>query len=340
MTNAMPHEHTITRTAERIVVNVSPSLLADVLSCGTKGWVRHVKGYCSASESIKLTAGSAIHAGIAATLEGKSMSAALMAFAAIYEPAFAALPADALPEQAYLPRNLAKLLARWIETSPPHTLPWLRALSVEEAFTSRTFEFGNVTVNLIVRPDAVVEDRFGGVRWVDTKTTGWRIGDKGWRANLRLSLQAALYTDAVVQRYGARAVLGGWFNAMEIRNLPGSTDGPPKLKKDGTPMKPRVCHEHGKAYADCAGEHANSAIIECLLSPERVIRAVHDAEQGARKFLALLGNDDADGLDMNGTAHGACRFCANSTWCEAGRLPSALPSMLKYEPWIVEEGKR
>lgn len=330
------------RTPEGLTVNVSPSLLADVLSCGTLGWVRHVEGYCGRGESIKLAAGSAIHAGIAANLEGKPMADALAAFATIYEPAFAALGADELPDHAYLPSNLAKLLARWIEMNPPHEVPWLCALpgGVEEAFISRTFSFGVVTVNVIVRPDAVVEDRFGMIRWLDTKTTGWRIDDNGWRQNLRLSLQAGLYSDAIAQRYGTRAVLGGWYNAMEIRNLPGGGDAPARLKKDGTPYKPRTCTEHGKPYADCALEHSKSAFIECLLSPERVEQAVRDARDGAEKFLRLLATHEPDMLDMFGTSHGECRFCANAPWCEAGRLKGALPSMLKHDPWIVKEGKR
>ena len=330
---------TITRHGERIEINVSPSVLADVISCGTLGWVRHVKGYCGHLEGIKAKAGQAIHAGIAKAIEDRPMSEALAAFSSIYEPAFAALPVDLLPDQAYIPSNLTKLLARWIEMNPPHAREWFRALAIEEALPSRSFEFGNVTVKLIVRPDAVVEDRYGGVRWCDTKTTGWRISDKGWRQDLRLSLQGALYSDAVALRYGARAVLGGWFNAVEIRNLPGG--GPTRFKKDGTPMKERTCAEHqGKTYAECAPEHAKFDSLECLHSPERVLQAVHDARDASEKFLRLLASAEPDMLDMNGTAHSECRFCANAAWCQAGRLPSALPSMLKYEPWIVTEGKR
>lgn len=326
------------RAHESVDVNVSPSLIADVLSCGTLGWVRHVEGYCGRGERIKLVAGQAIHAGIAANLEGKTQAEAMEASRAIYEPAFGALSPDELPDEAYLPANLAKLLQRWIETHPTHELPWQSVLKVEDAFESRVFEFGAVRVHLIVRPDAVVEDKFTLIRWMDTKTTGWRIGDSGWIQNLRLSIQGGLYSDAIVQQYGARASLGGWFNAMEIRKLPGAS--PPTLKKDGTPAKARTCPEHGVPYAECGPEHAKTGFVECMLSPERIERAVIDARRGAEKFLMLLATVDPTVLDMDGTAHGECRFCSNADWCEANRIAAALPSMLKHDPWVISEGKR
>ncbi len=311
---------------DRATVNVSPHLLADVLSCETLGWVRHAEGYCGKGESIKLVAGSAFHAGIAAHLDVSSAIAPLDAFRSVYEPAFAKLAADELPDQAYLPANLGRLVSRWIETHPPTNVPWGRVLHVEEGMPSRTFDVEGITVQLIVRPDSIVEDQFGRVRWMDTKTTGWRIADPGWIQALRLSLQGALYTDAVVQRYGVAAALGGWFNAVELRQLP----------SDPT----RKCKEHGTVYAECGSEHAKTNFIECLHSPERIEAAVRDAERAAQKFVWLLAQDDPRMLDMRGTAHGACRFCANAAWCEADRLRAALPSFLKYDPWVISEGKR
>lgn len=331
-------------------INVSPSLLADVLVCETKGWSRHVKGYTSPGEAIKAVAGQAWHAGTAEYFNPNQThpeawahsqaEAALKTLHAIYDPAFARCPADKLPDQAYTPDNLHRLFARWMELHPAHQLPWARVLTVEEAFVSRTWTIGDTEVRLICRPDLICEDGNSRVRWTDTKTTGWRISDKGWQQALRLSLQAALYTDAVVQKYGERAYLGGWFSAVEIRNLPGANAGPPKLKKDGTPAKPRTCAEHGVPYAECGNEHAKAMMMECPVTPERVSAALRDAERAAVRFVDMHEGEPLVGLDMRGAAKGECRFCPAAGWCEAGRVAEALPSFMVHDPWIVSEGTR
>jgi hypothetical protein len=311
------------------VVNVSPSVLADVLTCETKAWTRHVKGYTSRGDAIKAVAGQAIHAGIARYLsdpEGVCNDVrALGVFHDVYDPAHARLTADQL-DPAYTPANLHRVLARWLETHPPSALPWTRVLSVEEAFCSREWVTGDTRVRLIVRPDAVVEDANGRVRFVDTKTTGWRISDSSWRRALRLSLQLALYTDAVMQRYGDRAVCGGWINAIEIAKLP----------SDPT----RKCTTHHVVYAECGNEHAKQEIIECMTTPERVARALADAHNAAEMFVRMQDDADASACDMAGGANGACRFCAAGEWCEAGRAANALESFMIHDPWVVEEGAR
>jgi len=319
------------------IVNVSPSVLADVLTCETKAWSRHIKGYTSKGDAIKAVAGQGFHAAIAEHFRpdrafSQSFANTMKAFHDVYDSAFARLPADALPDQAYLPANLHRVLARWIEMHPSSALPWRKVLTVEEAFTSRTFTVGDTTVKLIVRPDLVIEDFNGAIRFVDTKTTGWRISDSGWRRALRLSLQVALYTDAVAQRYPGRSVCGGWINAIEMRTLP----------SDPT----RKCATHKLTYAECGNEHVKYEFIECMTTPERLAQALTDAESAAERFVRMLRlnehelNGAMPWLNMNGGANGACRFCAAGNWCEAGRVPEALGSFMQYEPWVVEEGTR
>ena len=228
-------------------------------------------------------------------------------------------------DPALTPENLQRILTRWIELHPAEILPWRRVLSVEEAFVSRVWESGGRTVRLICRPDAVVEDHFGRVRWVDTKTTSWRISDPSWKRALRLSLQAALYTDAIAQRYGDAATLGGWFNAMELRKLPSD----PKRK----------CKEHGTPYAECGNEHAKTEFVEALTTMERVGTALDDARLAAMKFVRMFDvHDEPSIFRMEGSANGACRFCSASEWCEGGRLAATLDGFMVHDPWIVEEG--
>jgi hypothetical protein len=327
------------------VVNVSPSLLADVLTCETKGWSRHVKGFTSKGDAMKALAGSAAHAAIAEFLKPprddvrdlNPAGRARWMFHHVYDERYPTFAAEDL-DVAYTPANLGKIVDRWCEMHPPTELPWVKVLEVETAFISRTFTVGDTTVNLIVRPDALVEDAAEMVRFVDTKTTGWRISDAEWRSELRLSLQVGLYIDAVMQRYGERAWLGGWINAMEIATLPSD----PK----------RICkgnkYNHGVPFAECGHEHAKSDFVVCDLQPELVATAVRDAERGAYRFVEMLrwgqvGADDVgivNCLNMHGRANRACRLCAANGWCEAGRVPEALEAFMVYEPWVIEEGQR
>ena len=333
------------------VVNVSPSLLADVAVCGTKAYTRHVKGYTSTADAIKATAGSAFHAALAEHLRADrpfsgSYANTLKAFHDVYDAPYARLSADQL-EPSLTPQNLERILDRWLVMHPPSELPWKRVLTVEEAFVSRSWEITDALseqscfVHLICRPDLIVETHDGAIMWVDTKTTGWHISDGGWRKQLKLSLQVQLYTDAVVQRYGEKARYGGWINAIELRKLPGDMDAPPKLKKDGTPTKERTCREHtGLTYKECGAEHAKTDFIECLTTPQRVERALIDAQGYAADFVRLLSETNIANVDMRGSAKGECRFCPAAEFCLADRPTEAMDGFMKHEPWVVDTGSR
>lgn len=341
--------------AEPRIVKVSPHLLMDVFSCETKAWTRHVKGFTSKGDAIRAVAGQAFHKAAEVYLnpntfyylnsptEGATIREnAVRAMHTIYDPAFQRLAADKL-DPSLTPVNLDRVLRRWIEMHPPAMLPWARVLAVEEAFVSRRWRLdNNLYIELIVRPDAVVEDHAGKVRWVDTKTTGWHITDDSWKLALRLALQTQLYSDAVVQRYGERAIYGGWINAIELRKLPGDVNTAPKLKKDGTPAKPRLCQEHKLPYAECGNEHAKTEFIECLTTPEKVATAVRDAEHAARRYALHTLAEKPEAMLTQGTSNSTCRFCPAAQWCDSGRpaVDGALESFMIYEPYPVEPGKR
>jgi len=335
------------------VINASPTVLAETNTCETRSWIRHVRGFTSRGEAIKAVAGQSFHRAMEVYFDPAATSPfdvnlALTALHGVYDPAYARLAAESL-EPSLTPANLHRVAARWFEMHPQHALPWRRVLKVEDAFASRSFEVrpsggmleDTTRVKLIVRPDMVVEDMSGGVRWVDTKTTGWRIGDESWRRNLRLSLQAQLYTDAVMQEYPQRAVMGGWFSCIELRVLPGASA--PKMKKDGTPAKERLCGEHGRPYAECGNEHAKFEFIECMTTPERITRALLDAESAATALVRLHATTGTATLDMKGTSSHSCRFCPAADFCESGRYVNTLDGNsfgLVYEPWDVSEGRR
>ena len=338
--------------------NVSPHLLGDVDSCSTWGWVRHVQGYTSPGDSIRMLAGQAIHRAMevlfdpaVATAPISRVDAAVQAFHQVYDAKCATCPPEKL-DAAYAPGNLDKIIRRWIEMRVPQ-IPWLRVLATEEAFVSRSWVFmvpnvGLVKVNLIVRPDLVVEDYQGYIRWVDSKSTGWHIGDSGWQLALKLSSQVQLYSDGVIQKYGEKAVYGGWISAIEIKTQPGQTA--PKIKKDGTPAKERTCGVHGLPYSECGPEHTKAEFIECLTNPERVEQAVIDAERAAKKFvdivlaserISAMERPSLMGLGMQGTEHNQCRFCPANAWCyETTRNPQLLEGTLIRDPWKVETGRR
>lgn len=320
------------------IYRVSPSLLADVIECKTQAWVRHIKGYTSITEHLKAVAGQGFHAGVAVYLDPESTTPfsaerALAAFHHIYDDVFTRVPPEQL-EPRMTPGNLHRVLARWLEMHPPEILPWKRVLAVETAFVSRRWKItADVGVELIVRPDAIVEAFDDSIRFMDTKSTGWRIGDTSWKENLKLSSQIALYTDSVLRRYGDRAALGGWINAMELNQLPSD----PK----------RICKTfnggagHNVPYSECGHEHAKMELMECMTHEDWLNFILITARKAAEWFVAMHAVADAHGLlEVDGAFHGACRFCPARAWCDAQRQTAALDSMLVYEPWPIEEGKR
>ena len=315
------------------VVNVSPHVLMDLHSCETKAWTRHVKGFTSRGDAIKMIAGQGFHKAMEVLLDPVAQEhqpreyAAVAALHATYDDAFLRLAPEKL-EPSLTPQNLDRVLQRWIQMHPPAMLPWVRVLAVEEAFVSRTWTLGDVQVNLIVRPDIVVEDRAGKIRWVDTKTTGWHISDDSWKLALRLSLQTQLYSDAIVQKYGAeKAIYGGWVNAIELRQLPSD----PKRK----------CATHKVVYAECGNEHAKAEFIECLTTEAKVAAAARDAEAAAEQFaLHTTLVADVTQLNVHGTSNNTCRFCPAADFCDSGRPVDALENFMVYEPYPVEVGRR
>lgn len=365
-----------------MLYNVSPHLLMDVRSCAMRGWSRHVMGYTSVGDFIKMAAGSAYHAAMAAYLdpelteEGPARRArALAVLHVTYDAVWARVPAEQL-EEAYTPHNLERLFDRWMELHPVAQCPWKRVLAVETAFVSRAwwvkpkaggsvydfelietapfiadaYEGDEDIVQLIVRPDALVEDEIGMVRYVDTKTTGWHITDPGWARALRMNLQTQLYADAVVQKYHERAVLGGWINACEIKKLPESD---------------RRCKLHNVTYAECGSEHAKTHVMPCLTTPENVAKAVDEAKRAIVTYVKLMiqhrehaprdANDEifsdlthegwrsypVQGIPNEGSSNDKCRFCPTSQWCdESPGVVASLPNFMAFNPWPVEVNKR
>lgn len=376
-----------------MIFNVSPHVLMDVRSCAMRGWTRHVMGYTSVNDSIKAAAGSAYHAGMAVFLDPnltetgpERRARALAALHAKYDAVWEKCPADKLDE-GYTPKNLHRLFDRWMEVNPPSVQPWKKVLDVETAFVSRAWlvtgtmydvtlteipladvpaqiRNGDDVVQLIVRPDAVVLDAAGMIRYVDTKTTGWSVTDASWLRNLRLSFQTQLYADAVVQKYGDQAMYGGWINACEIKKLPGSSQAAPKMKLDGTPAKIPPCPTHKRPYAECGVEHMKSVMQECLSDPGSIAYALALAKNAATTFVKLhrqhvefLKNNPLDSvrfdltheawgsypltnIPVDGIANEKCRFCPAAEWCDSNRVLGALPSFMSYDPWPVETGMR
>lgn len=365
-----------------MIWNVSPHLLMDVRSCGVRGWTRHVMGYTTVGDAIKMKAGQAYHAAMAVYLDPaiaevgpERRARALKALHAVYDGTWEVAPAEQLDE-AYTPGNLHRLFDRWMQLYPSDAQPWKRVIEVETAFVSRAWRVDRIGsgpydielnlcpsptmvdpksqhdwVQLILRPDALVEDHANFIRYVDTKTTGWHISDPGWMRSLRMNLQTQLYADGVHAKYNERAVLGGWVNACEIKHLPDSN---------------RKCKAHpGQLYSECGPEHAKTSIMSCDTNPENVAKALAEAKRAATTFVKLMiqhrehaprDRDDAIASDLTdpawqsypvasipneGTSNDKCRFCPASQWCDESQgVIAALPSFMAYNPWPISADKR
>lgn len=318
------------------------TILKSVAACHTQAVLRHVHGLTSEEESAALAAGTAAHEALALWLGGAGRGPALAAFTAAYA-SMAALVEDRIardPQAAkFLGRfrveNLAAILDRYFETNPLDRLPFEAVESlIEVAYEVPLDDAGEFIFT--GRLDAIVRERASGQLYVlDHKTTG-QI-DVKWAGGFRLDSQMTGYVWAAEQTLGER-VAGVYINGIEFSKLPSSDR---KCARPwGNGQQP-----HGVPFSECGSEHASFNLLQFDRAPWQ-LESWHETALGlARKYAKLkeIHTDWRDGLTMvamQGTFHGACKWCQFSEFCAAGRPTHALDTMFVWKPWspLPEKG--
>lgn len=298
------------------------TLLKAVATCSTKALVRHHLGYTAPGEGVRLKAGSAMHEALAVYMEDTTQEGALRALVTL-EAAYAEWAEEHVLEArdaAYTYKNVAAVLARWLEMHPAHALPWA---TYEGSLGTEAVKAVEVPFEVPLTPDVTMTGRFdalvrkdGELYVLDHKTTG--SIDERFRRQFLMSSQLSGYVWAAEAVTGER-VRGVIINAVEIARLPSD----PK----------RTCKTHAVKYAECGLEHARSEILTVDRSEAQVATWYANARRLAWQWGTLLQEPVVEEAPMEGTFTNACAYCEFQEWCSVGRPAESLDKLYVIERW-------
>ena len=301
------------------------STLKPVATCSTQAWLRYWLGYTSPEERAELKSGSAAHEAEAVYFRGGSGADAL----ATYEREYREWSdANVAPDHRLTWENTSKILAYWFETHPRASLPF----TIKPDLVEIGFAFP-LTDDIVFcgRIDDVAQGRDDRAWYVvENKHTG-RISPD-WIKQYRMDSQLSGYIWAA-QQHTSQPVVGAFVNAIEFSRLP----------SDPT----RKCKKHAVLFPECAHLHATFDLLIVSRTPEALRKWKATAIKLARRFIEMATKwptiDYLPAVPMEGTFHGACRFCAFHDFCSVGRPANMVSSMLVHEPWKpfdYAQGKR
>jgi hypothetical protein len=311
---------------------VDNSILSAVAKCDTFAFVRYACGLNTREESLALGAGSAIHKGFQAWLEGQGNDRAIEVMAEDYEGRVERFLR--LTDRHALGKDDKRFEPAWVEAIFTQYLnrydgrwPFKVVKATAEKPISAPWPGASHgrPIIYVARLDAIVRKWEAGGKWLlDHKTTrkvsDWWIEKEKISSQFTGQLWLAREQGIVA---GAEGVL---LNAMEI---------PEPHRSD------KICPLHKISYQECSIRHAGGQFVY-------VTR--HEAEMEAWKFSAQrlikrygnlvnwaeeAGIEGVGEVQMQGRFNQGCVFCPQKEWCRLGRntKPAALRTTFVEDTW-------
>lgn len=316
---------------EQLVVD--NSILSAVAKCDTLGFVRYALGLNTREESLALGAGSAIHKGLQAWLEGKGNERAIRVMAEDYEIRVEKrlrqmerhqLGADEkrfAPEwvEAVFAQYLARYDGRW---------PFKVVKATAEKPISAPFPVGvqsGRNVLYVARLDAIVRKWESGGKWLlDHKTTK-KVSD-WWIEKEKVSSQFTGQLWLARERGIVEEAQGVLLNAIEV---------PEPHRSD------KLCPVHKVSYQECSIRHAGGQFVYVTRHAAEMESWKYTAAKVIQRYdrlTTLAAKEGIEGIElvqMQGRMNQACVFCSQKDWCRLGRniKPSALRTTFVEDVW-------
>jgi len=331
---------------------VDNSTLRATHSCETQAALRYILGYTTVEDSVWLYAGTATHDVLAEyfrqTLDAKTC---LRKFEMLYRGYSEDNGLDDLDNSLYRVSwtNTAAVLGTWFEQHPLSSFPF----TVKPGMVEVGFEYP-LTDECVCghserhhdpergcayrgrcgcteyrpafvywgRADLIVQSNHDGSIYVGDHKTAKSITTY-WTDKFRLDSQMSSYTWGAQRNLGM-PVAGVYINAIEFSKLP------------STPS--RKCKDHGVVYAECGPLHAKSQLLIYSRTPDQIDAWHTLAVKKARQYRDLASSiktvDDCLQLtSLEGTLNNSCGFCDFKPFCQTGRKPEDVETMLVYSPW-------
>ena len=318
--------HATIHTVDYDLLVVDNSILSATAKCWTYAYVRYALGLNVRGEALALEAGSAVHLGMEAWMQGASVDRATKTMAQYYEEVVERyLEAIEMPD---LPEKEKRFAAdRVIAIFHQHLL------ALEERFPFKVIN-GAVEkpisaelrpgVLYVARLDAIVRKYDATGKWsFDHKTTR-RITD-WWQDKQKVSSQ-----------WSGQVWLGKQAGVPDLEGVIVHAIELPEPHKSAN-----KCKEHGVPYTECSIRHAGYDYVYVTRSPAEMEAWEQSAVKLAGEFGYLKavaeqqGIEGVTGIAMQGRFNEGCVFCSMKEWCRLGRNtnPRVVKATFREEPW-------
>jgi PD-(D/E)XK nuclease superfamily len=316
--------------AWRVVDN---SILAATAKCHTYVYVRYGLGLNTRSESLALSAGSAIHLGLAEWMGGASVKRAVSVMATDYEEAVSRHLRKT--ERDQLGADDRRFEPEWVEAIFQQYLDHFegqfpfKVIEVGRIEAPVSADFQQITtltrrpVLYVARLDAIVRRWEAGGQWsMDHKST--RKATEWWVEKEKISSQFS--GQLWLGKRQEREFQGVVLNVIEL---------PEPHRSE------RECPEHHVSYQECSVRHAGSTFVYVQRSEAEMVAWEMSARRLVNQYDRLQAKADVEGItgvtsvSMQGRFNQGCVFCEFREWCRLGRNTSkaAVRATFIDDPW-------
>jgi hypothetical protein len=312
---------------------VDNSILSTVAKCDTYAYVRYACGLNTREESLALGAGSSIHLGLQAWLEGKGKDQAIEVMAEDYERRVERYLR--LIERGQLGKDdrrfapewveavFAQYLQRWTEKQWPFKVVKATAEKPISAPWPGAVHGRNIIYS--AKLDCIVRKWESGGKWLmDHKST--RKASDWWIDKEKVSSQFSGQLWLAREKQIVQQAEGVVLNVVELPE--------PHISE-------KVCPVHKVSYQKCSVRHAGGQFVFVTRHEAEMEAWKYSAARLIKRYASLVRWADEAGIEgikevqMQGRFNQSCVFCPQKEWCRLGRNTSkaAVKSNFVEDRW-------
>lgn len=300
---------------------VDNSILSAVAKCDTYCYVRYALGLTTREENLAMGAGSSIHLGMKAWLDGQGVDQAVKVVSEDYERRVE--EHLRLIARTRLTAEDRRFEPEWIEAIFHQYLmrnegkwPFKVVQMMTEVPVHAPFDVdvpSGKPVTYVARLDAIVRKWESGGKWLmDHKTT--KKASDWWIEKEKVSSQFTGQLWLAGQGAFDFDPEGVVLNVMEI---------PEPHRSD------KVCPVHKVSYQECSVRHAGGTYTFVTRHAQEMVGWLYTVEKLIRRYDRLCTRAEDEGIEgidqvqMQGRFSKECTFCDQKEWCRLGRNTSA-----------------
>jgi len=300
------------------------SRIAAVSKCHTDATLQFVLGMQARDKPPPMIGGNHAHQALMVYIEsGGDGASALALFDALHKPFSDSLNLkedDKFAQWSH--ENMRDVLHYYFLSHPLDAFPfeWIMG-SCEKSVTAML----TPEIEIWAKVDALGREM--GIVPVDHKCRGSGI-THWYLSQFARGSQPSTYIWAVGEQTG-EPVSSMYLNIIDMKKLPDL-----RYKKDGNPYR---CNTHACAVTECRHLHSQHQLKIVTRTPQAIKEWKREAIACSNE-LSMLEEEFNDPeriqeVRVQGTTNGSCNFCQFKEFCNMGRQPALIESMLVHSPW-------